>query len=615
LSETQNKKRLLIFLFILIIIVSIILTQYASLMLFTPSDQKEQIINEPLIERGPIYDRNGNILAITTSLDSVSAWLPDLENVEETVETLSEILNIDKQVLIEKLASTSNFVWIKRKITPTESDKIKILIAEKKLPGIELIPEYGRIYPNGKLACHVLGYVGVDNIGLDGIEYSLQEYLAPEGNIPSSKKIFGNHVFLTIDMAIQYSMEKIAEEALEDNQAESVMLLVLDAKSADILAYVSYPNFDPNYFLEYDSSSLINRPLRYAYEPGSVFKVFSLSSISQLTGIGNDTTFFCNGYYENKEYDFRINCMGSHGNVNIQGILMYSCNAGAAYASELVDQESLYKMLTLFGFGRPTGIMLSGESPGILRPPSLWSIRSKPTIVFGQEISVTALQIVSAATVLTNDGFLLKPNIIKAIISPENETIKEFNREPVIQVVSKDIAQNFLLMMENATAILARIEDYRISAKTGTAQVMDPETKTYSETVFVASILGIFPTDDPQVIVYVVITYPKGVYYGNKIAAPVFREAALALINLMNIPNKNSEIIEHSGEIHIESPEQLKIGSIMPNLTGMPKRLINTLFKSNEFSIIINGEGYVIKQSPPPGTQLESGMEIYLEFK
>lgn len=622
--EKQHKKRLLYFLLFITAAVLFIMGKLVSLMILTPLNESPNPIKMPVVERGPILDRNGKILAISTRLNSVAAWIPDLEDPEAAAQQLAGILRKSEGEIIERLKEASGFIYIKRQITPTESRQIEELKNSGNLKGINLIPEFGRNYPEQNLASHVIGYVGVDNVGLEGIEYTFNHELSPPIVDNRKSEIYGNQVFLTIDINIQYMLQKTALAALKDNQAEAVFILVMEAKTGEILGYCSVPNFDPNEFSRFGRSSRQNLPISKAYEPGSVFKIISIASFLQLQGITTEDTFLCNGYYEQTLPDgstYRIRDLRSHGRVNPQLIIKYSCNAGAAYASERVDTRSFYRMLTLFGFGKKTELPLPGESSGILAKPDKWSMRSKPTIAFGQEISVSAIQMLSSATVFANSGLLLKPIIVSKIVSPQGKIIKKFNREPLREVVSPAIAREILEMMETAvqergTARRGRIPGIRISAKTGTAQVADPKTGKYSEIDFIASYLGIFPTDDPQLIIYTVIHLPRGDnYYGSRIAAPVFKQTAENLISYLGITRDSDVTIEHSGTIHLKIPENIKIGSTMPDLTGTPKRLLLPLLNQSDIIVRILGQGYVARQSPAPGTDLKKGMTIVLELE
>lgn len=626
MNNTKERRRLYFFILFLAALALLILGRLMQLMLFTPRSDTPDSITLPVVERGPILDRNGKILAISTRLDSVAAWIPDVADLDDSADLLARILEIPYDSILSRLKNNSGFVFIKRKITPTESETIQGLKEQGKLTGINLIPEFGRNYPEQTLASHVIGYVGVDNIGLDGIEYTFNNVLSPPAvsTVQDPREVLGNQVFLTLDINIQQVIEEYARKAYEANKADAVYILVMEADTGQILGYCGVPNFDPNEYNSYDSGSLKNLPLVRAFEPGSVFKIFSISSLLQLGGIDADEEFFCGGIYQMDLPDgqtIEIRDLASHGWVNAQKILKYSCNVGAALASEKVGKEEFHGMLVLFGFGKPTGLPLPGESAGILAEPDRWSARSKATIAFGQEVSVSSLQILQAATVFANRGLLLKPHIIRKIVSAQGETIRDQAREPLREVLSPAVAQQVLEMMETATenggtARRGRVEGVRVSAKTGTAEVLDPDTGEYSEKHFVASYLGILPTDDPQAIIYVVIDYPKSsAYYGSQIAAPVFKETAEWLVDYMGIPRSGASVVRHSGSVRIRLPEPLKVDSEMPELLGMPKRLLLPLFQQGEFDVRMKGEGYVVAQNPAPGTPLEPGMiiELYLE--
>jgi cell division protein FtsI (penicillin-binding protein 3) len=626
MNNNKERRRLYFFILFLAALVLLILGRLMQLMILTPRSDPPDSITLPVVERGPILDRNGKILAISTRLDSVAAWIPDVVEPNDSAELLARILEIPYDNILSRLENNTGFVFIKRKITPTESEAIQGLKQEGKLAGINLIPEFGRNYPEQTLASHIIGYVGVDNIGLDGIEYTFNNVLSPPAvsTVDQHREVLGNQVFLTIDINIQQVIEEYARKAREENQADAVYILVMEADTGQILGYCGVPNFDPNEYNRYDSNALKNLPLVRAFEPGSVFKIFSVSSFLQLGGIDTAEEFFCGGMYQMVLPDgqtIEIRDLASHGWVNAQKILKYSCNVGAALASEKVTEEEFHRMLVLFGFGKPTELPLPGESAGILADPARWSARSKATIAFGQEVSVSSLQILQAATVFANSGLILKPHILRKIVSPEGETIRVQEREPLREVLSPTTAREVLKMMETATedggtARRGRVEGVRVSAKTGTAEVPDPVTGEYSENHFVASYLGILPADDPKLIIYVVIDYPRGpAYYGSQIAAPVFKETAEWLVDYLGISRSGATVVQHSGSVRIPVPEPLRVDSEMPDLLGMPKRLLLPLFQQGDFDLRMKGEGYVVAQNPAPGTPLKPGMiiELYLE--
>ncbi len=579
--------------------------------------------NSENVERGPILDRSGRILAIQTRLYSVTAWLPNVEDPRKTADILAPILGMDTRQLYSRLSEDTGFLYIRRKVSPSISEKIRSHLDNGELPGISLEAEYGRNYPNKDLASHVLGFVGTDNVGLDGIELTYEETLSP-GLKEAVEARYGNQLFLSLDLNIQYMAENIAEEAFVEHDADAVTVLVMDAKNGDFLAWASSPDFDPNRFAEAGAEMKSNRPLTSAYEPGSVFKAFSIASLMELGGINPDSTFFCDGAYERDFPDGRqvvINCLGRHGEVHAKEILKYSCNAGAAYASETVTKSDFHQKLTDFGFGSPSHLPLPGETAGLLREPEKWSGRTKPTIAIGQEISVSAVQIISAATALTNDGVMLQPHIVKKVVSSEGNVIEVKEREPLKRVLRPEIAKGILYMMESGTersgtAWRAKIPNVRTSAKTGTAEKIDVRTGSYSKEAFVASCLGIFPTNDPRLIIYISIDYPKnGEYLGGRIAAPLVSELGERLVTYLGIPSTEETVVHHSGVIRLPDLPEIEIGKALPDFYGLPKRRLLPLLHIEDIKVFFEGEGWVKSQSPPPGTEIRRDMEIRLEFE
>lgn len=615
--------RFAVFSIITAIFVLLIIWKYVDIMLISPTIVSR--VNRPaqIVERGPILDRNGRILAIQTQMDSVTAWMPNVTEKESTSVIIADALAMDSNLILNKFDNYTGFIYIKRKISPTESIRIRSLISDGKIPGISLEPEYGRNYPEQNLTSHLTGFAGIDNTGLDGIELTYNDILSPESDSNDGIK-YGNQIFLTIDLNIQYFSRKLAEKAYLEHDADSVMILVMDAGNGDFLSWISIPDYDPNTFGLANSKEKNNLPVTFAYEPGSVFKVFSLASEMEIGGISPNSHFYCEGFYERQfspDEVIRINDLSVHGDVSIADIIKYSCNSGAAYASDTVSKEDFYNKINSFGFNSRTGLAFVGETVGILQKPEYWSGRSKPTIAIGQEISVSAVQMITAATVLTNQGTLLEPHIIDKIVSPEGKLIKDFKREPVRHVIKPEIAKAMLLMMETATepggtARRTAIDGLRISAKTGTAQKIDPNSGRYSGSSFVASTLAIFPTGDPELIVYIVIDTPKGdEFYGGRIVTPIIKELTEELVRYLDIPMESENVIKHSGIIKLTASDKFQPGNNLPDLTGLSKREILPLIALPGISVTIDGEGWVVRQDPAPGTPISEGMTIRLELE
>ncbi len=586
----------------------------------------EKAVSLPVVERGPILDRNGRVMAVQTRLHSVTAWLPHLSRPEETAQALAEILDVKPQELLSSFTDpeSSRFQYIKRKVTPTESDRIETLLRQGKLMGISLEPDFGRSYPQKKLAAPVIGYVGTDNTGLAGIEYTFNRTLAPAVVDQTTKEVYGNRVFLTLDLEAQHITESIAEEAFQRENPEALMAVVMGARSGEILALASLPSFDPNQFQAYPRETWKNHPLVSTYEPGSVFKIFTLASFLDSGAVSPGDTFFCDGSYDREisgAPDIHINCLGTHGNVNAREILMHSCNAGAGYASEQIDPELFYQYLKQLGFGRDTGLPLPGESNGLLRRPEDWSARTRPTLAMGQEIGVSAVQLTAAATVFANSGVLLRPHIVKKVVSPRGKVLKHFDREPVREVFSPATVDRVLSMMEDvtlpdSTASLAQVEGLPMAAKTGTAQRLDPETGTYSEDEYVASCLGLFPAGDPQFVIYIALMNPQGdSYFGGQVAAPLLSRLADRLSLHYGLPRDNIPRENRPKTLTVHKPPSLKPGDTVPDFSGASKRQILPFFSDTRLQLIIRGEGWVVSQDPPPGTPITEGTVIRLELQ
>lgn len=568
-----------------------------------------------IVERGPILDRNGRVLAIQTQLDTVWAWRPEIDDPDTVADAIAPVLGLSKAEVREKLAGPTGSVTIKRTISPSESAAIAALQAENRVDGVYLRQDVGRSYPERSSLGGVIGFVGDDGEGLSGIEYTLEQWLLPTGD----EFRYGHQVFLTVDMNIQYESERLALQALEEHQADSVVLLTMDANTGDILGYASPPTFDPNRFAEYSDEERRNRPISDVFEPGSVFKIFSIGSFLQLGGITRSSLFVTNGVYDHTNPPIRD--LANYGTVDTLGIIRLSSNVGAALASETVDGRAFYNMLKLFSFGEETGIELNGEERGLIARPEDWSLRTQPTIAIGQEIGVTALQLVSGATVFANRGILLKPNIIDKIVTADGIVVRDYGRTPVREVVSPEVAAIVLAAMESAvrdagTARRLRYEGLRIAAKTGTAEMIDPETGTYSEEAFLASTLAILPVDDPRVIIYLAIDHPRGEeFYGGRIAAPLVREYLDFLVPYLGIPVDGDTSIGRPDRITVYPVILPDFGETVPDYTGLPKRALLPLLTRTDLRVTLDGYGWVASQDPPPGTPFSPGMTLRLELE
>ncbi|MDR2471207.1 MAG: penicillin-binding protein 2 [Treponema sp.] len=613
-DPNQVRRRFLVIALILAGAAFFILVRYFAIMLHPPG---AELFAAPRQggERGAILDRNGRVLALQTRLGNVSVWRPDITDLEELAALLEPALEIPAGQIRETIESSgSDFLYLKKQADQSVVQRIQGLRSQGKLPGVSIEPVLGRIYPEKNLAAQLIGFTGSSNAGLAGIEYSFDADLAPRNERN------GSQVALTIDTNVQYILEDIAGRALEENKAEAVMLLAMDPRTGDILGSAGLPGFDPNDLRSSTELSRMDRVSIWAYEPGSVFKVFSISALLESGAIAPDTAFVCNGQYT-RGGRITIKCMGVHGRVNAADIIVHSCNAGAAYASDRMAAPAFAAALRSFGFGDRTGAGPPGETPGFFRDPGQWSDRSRPTIAMGQEISVSALQILQAATAVANDGILMPPRVVSRIVSDDGETVREYRQAQPRRILSAETAAAMRRYMEAGTEDLgigryARIRDIALAVKTGTAQVIDPQTRSYSETDYIASCLALLPAENPSLVLYMVIVKPMGNYYfGSRTAAPAIREAAEALIDYLGIPRGRNPQVSHSGEVRIPVDEILSIGDTVPDFSGRPKRSLAPLLLRDDLRLDIRGEGWVVRQSPPPGTPFTPGMSIILELE
>ena len=577
--------------------------------------------------RGPLYDREGRLLAVDTNLYDISIWKPSIAKGREKVfaEAIATATGIDELELMDKMTGDgTDFAYLARRVSGDVAKAVEKAIVDINMNGIKLDRVAGRVYPERALAAHLIGFVGTENFGLSGAEAAFDSVLAADTSKASGGYAYGDSVYLTIDADLQFRLESLARDVLLKNDADAIALVAMEAKTGSILSYVSLPDYDPNEFLAADRSTWVDRVSIYAYEPGSVFKVYSMGALMALGGIDANSVFYCDGSYDR---DFPsgesivIKCLGSHGVVDVTKILEYSCNAGAAYASDTVSAMDFYATIREFGFGERAGADLAGESPGLIRKPQDWSARTKPTIAIGQELLVTALQMATAGTVVANGGLLVRPRTLSRIVNSEGVTIED--PEPIIvrRVMEEHEASSILGAMEAAvldtgTGYRARIDDLRMSVKTGTAQVIDPATRRYSDTDFIASTIALFPSEAPEYIVYAAIFNPKGSSsYGGRIAAPFVKDVANVIADMYGVARSGSALATHSGRIAVYNPESVSIGDVMPDLKGTPKRSLTALLERSDILIEIEGDGWVVEQSPAPGEPIATGMTIVLRLE
>ena len=583
--------------------------------------------NTPAVERGAIVDRSGFPLAVQTNFYHVGVSVKNLKD-NEKIKTrfasdIAPLLDMEEGEILTLLETGRSFVYLKKKVTQGIYEQLKKLTDERgyNFVSYEKIP--GRNYPSLSLASQLIGYMGDDGRGLAGIEFSQQSNLSPTGTDENGEPIQGRNVFLSIDANLQYKLEQIAHRTMNETQAESMMLIAADCTNGEILSYISLPSADLN---EYGSSSIeskVDRPAMTAYEPGSVFKIFTVGIVYDEHGISPNDSFLCDGMYEKRLANgesIRIKCLEHHGWCTPKDGLRYSCNDVLGQISDRISEDEFMARIRMLGFGKRTGVELPGETSGSVKDTTsaLWSARSKPTIAIGQEISVSALQMVQAATSIGNGGVPVQLTFIHKITNKDGTVFYEHETEYKDRVFSKNTADYILSCMEttakSGTGSRANLRDVDIGVKTGTAQMADPNGG-YSDTDFLSSCIAIFPVDEPQIVLYIVVEKAKGETYGGRIVAPVIGEAADIIIDHLGMSRGGAASLEHSGVVTISSGKGITIGSVVPDFTGKSKKDLLPLMEKSEIKLNINGSGWVTSQNPEPGTPVTENMVIELNLE
>ena len=604
------------------IFVIYVLVLYAKLA-FTPVSSI--VSSAPPVQRGSIVDRNGKPLAVQTNFYHVGVTPHLVRNKAQFADDVSGPLGMESSDIMRILEqnSAASFVYLKKKITQTAYAELKKITDAKGYVYVNYDRIPGRIYPENALASQLIGYMGDDGKGLAGIEYSMQSYLQPSEKDGNAKESQEKNVYLTIDANLQYKLEEIARDTMRTTQAESMMLIAADAKNGEILSYISLPSANLNEYSYASVAETVDRPAMEAYEPGSVFKIFTVSVACDQGLIRPDDSFLCDGMYERRIKGgeaVRIKCLDHHGWLTARDALKYSCNDVLGQISDRISDDDFIAKIRALGFGQRTEIELPGETYGSVKDSdsALWSVRSKPTIAIGQEISVSALQMVQAATAIANKGIPLKLTLVKRITNKDGSVFYEHTTVPKERVLKQSTAEYVLSCMEttatSGTGSRARLNDISLGVKTGTAQ-MASKSGGYSTTDFLSNCMAIFPVEDPQIILYIVVEKAKGETYAGRIVAPVIAKAADEIIDYLGMSRGDAASLEHSGKISISAARPIILGKKLPDFTGFSKRDIMNLVNSNGIQVKINGSGWVKSQNPAPGTPVSENMIIELNLE
>ncbi len=511
-------------------------------------------------ERGTIYDRNGKILATNVEVPSIYAVPAQIQDPHGAASRLARLLGGDPTHILKRFEGKKNFVWIERKVSPATAARVK----GAGIDGVGILSESQRFYPKRYLLGHILGFAGVDNRGLEGVELKYDKELRGEkGWVVVERDAFGQSIFpkglnyiapargkdivLTIDEVIQHVVENELDAALEETSAAGGSVIVMDPKSGEILAMTVRPQFNPNRAQRQDPEQWRNRAITDPYEPGSTFKIVTASAALQEGAASLLDIYDCE--------DGKMAISGGmirdaekHRFLTFPEVIQKSSNVGTVKIAMQVGEKSFYRQLRAFGFGERTGIDLLGESPGLIKDPRSWSGRSLASIAIGYEIGATPIQIITAAAAIANGGWVMRPHLVSEMRDPASGEVTRKSPEILRRAVSRETSQKILEILEgavskNGTGARAALTGYRVAGKTGTSRKIDPVTRQYSAQEAVSSFVGIVPVEDPRLVILVVVDNPKGASWGGTVAAPVFRNIVEQVLRHLGVTPRTQERI------------------------------------------------------------------------
>jgi cell division protein FtsI (penicillin-binding protein 3) len=514
-------------------------------------NQTETTIRVPTY-RGSIYDRQGRLLSYSVPQRSLFADAGLVGAPERLAGRLAPILEENEGSISKKLGSNRRFLWLKRLLT----DQQAIAIENLKQPGLNLVDEYKRFYPYGQVGGQVLGFVGMDGVGLEGVEKGFEQILRENtatvcqlrdgikkclwlDSAPPPEPMENFGVRLTLDAYIQYLAEYELEKAVQQYRARAGEVVILDAQTSEVLAMANWPLFDPNLSGKSSADVWRNRTITDSFEPGSTFKIFLVSAALEEGVIKERDRIFCeNGKIQLTGHT--IKDVHPYGWLTIPEVIKYSSNIAATKIASQMGSERFYRYVRGFGFGGRTGISLPGEVRGLVRPGKRWRPIDLAVTGFGQSIGVTSLQLTGAVACLANGGELNQPTIVKQIVDGKGQQFEPLHTKPSRRVIQKKTAQQVCDMMvgvtqEGGTGVKAVPEGYTAAGKTGTAQVLDPQTRRYSTTKWTSIFTGFIPADQPRLVITVVIHDARGASYGGVVAAPVFKNISTRALPYLGI--------------------------------------------------------------------------------
>lgn len=590
--------------------------------------------------RGTIYDSKGRELAVSMMVKSLYVDPSQVRDADRLAADLSPILDMKAEDIKERIALGGGFVWLKRRMEPEAVEKVRALIRAQELNCLNFQEESKRYYPNDQLAAQVLGFVGTDDIGLEGIELVVDDtikgqvekrfVLTDKNSWPIFASTYSDKgfercksVYLTLDNTVQFIVEQALDRAMVETKPKAITAIVMDPKTGDVLAMANRPTYNPNRFYEYSYDEWRNRAVSFVYEPGSTFKAVVAAAALQEGLVAPQKVFVDPGYVMVSGRRIQNWNQESFGTVTFTDVIKNSINTGFVQVGMEVGAQRMDKYVRLFGFGDATGIELPGEESGILFDPKEMRDSDLATMSIGQSIAVTPIQLAAAMSAIANKGVLLKPHIIHSVVNPDGSTLSERQVETVRSAIDESTAATLVSMLEQVVASgggqKASVKGYRIAGKTGTAEKISHSSSGYLEGHYIASFCGFAPVEDPRVTVLIIIDDPDGVYYGGQIAAPIAGEIFEHVLRYLNVkPHANYLDVKPlpappTVPKHALVAPQGKV--LIPDLTGKSLRQALEDLSALGLRMKPSGTGSAVRQSIAPNTIVDPGAEIEVHFE
>lgn len=575
--------------------------------------------------RGKIFDREGNVLVSNTMYVSFAADPAIIgDNAEEVAATFARVFSRPTSSYSEKLQGSKRFVWLERRVRPELAKKIE---AAGHI-GIVPMNEPKRLYHYDEVGGSLLGFTDVDNKGISGIEFQLDDELRgtsgsvvlqrdglgrtrPSADYPRIEPVNGRDVALTINLKYQAIVEEELHRGIVTNKADGGLAVMLNPKTGEILALSTYPGVNPNESTKYDLSTPRNRVVTDVFEPGSVFKVVTASAVYENKLVNPDSRYNAEHgsmkVFIGNRYVRKITDTHEHDWLTFQEAIEVSSNIVMAKVSKLIGPEKFYRQARDFGFGILSGVDLPGEVRGRLKKPNEWSGTSLMTMAYGYEVGVTPLQIAAAYAAVANKGYLMRPFVMSKVLDAKGDVIREQRPQKIRQVVSERTAalltQAFEGTVERGTAKEVKIEGIRIAGKTGTSRkIVDGK---YTMQDYTASFVGYFPVEDPQVVCLVMMDNPRGRgYYGGITSGPIFRSIAERILH---------SSVQFSRPFMTQDPKTQRGPISMPDVRTINLTLAQKILEGHGLNVKTFGKGdVVVRQSPEPGKQVQPGDGVTL---